>query len=472
MTVRRAVCLIVLFLLPAGCGRDNDVHKDAIQSTLSDTPAWVDRTALGKRLWEIARQFYEARGYLPAWIDGDRTTPQLKVLIDQFRYSEVHGLDPAAYPIEQYERIREQSQTFMGTRFDTAGVPELDARLTYGYLRYAADLLGWSDKPESIARTWLTQPREEDLAARLARASQSNRVRESLEELAPSHQQYKGLAAALAHERQQPTGQADRIRLNMERWRWVPRDLGKRYVLVNVPAYSLQVMEGDKPVLAMRVIVGKRDTPTPLFSDEMTYIVFSPYWNIPENILRDETLPRAAKDPDFLNRNNIEVVGTAGSVDPWSIDWEDESITSTVRLRQRPGPDNALGLVKFIFPNNFSIYLHDTPTDRLFFRDTRTFSHGCIRIEDPVAMAEYVLGDQSAWTAGRITSAMHAGREQHVKLTHPLPVHIGYWTAWVQPDGSVTFTDDPYRLDDRHLELVNHRHPALQGGARPIQKTS
>src|SRR5688572_27460916 len=104
MTGRRAVCLIVLILLPAGCSRDNRVHKDASQSTLGDTPVWVDRTALGKRLWEIERQFYEARGYLPAWIDGDRTTPQLKVLIEQFRYSEVHGLDPAAYPVEQYER--------------------------------------------------------------------------------------------------------------------------------------------------------------------------------------------------------------------------------------------------------------------------------------------------------------------------------------------------------------------------------
>jgi murein L,D-transpeptidase YcbB/YkuD len=471
MTVRRAVCLIALLLMPAGCGRDNTVHKEAIQSTLGDTPAWVDRTALGKRLWEIERQFYEMRGHLPAWIDDDRTTPQVKVLIEQFRYSEVHGLDPAAYPVEEYERVREESQTLMGTRFDTARVPELDARLTYGYLRYAADLLGWNDGPENNASTWLTQPKREDLATRLVAAIQANRIRESLEELAPTHQQYKGLAAALARERRQPTGEADRIRLNMERWRWLPRDLGARYVLINVPAYSLQVMEGDEPVLAMRVIVGKRDTPTPLFSDEMTYIVFSPYWNIPENILRDETLPRAAKDPDFLNRNNIEVVGTSGSVDPSSIDWEDESMTSRVRLRQRPGPDNALGLVKFIFPNNFSIYLHDTPTDRLFFRDTRTFSHGCIRIEDPVAMAEYVLRDQSAWTPDRITSAMHAGREQHVKLTHPLPVHIGYWTAWVQPDGSVTFTDDPYRLDDRHLELVKHRHPTPAGGS-PAQKTS
>jgi murein L,D-transpeptidase YcbB/YkuD len=203
----------------------------------------------------------------------------------------------------------------------------------------------------------------------------------------------------------------------------------------------------------MRVIVGQPETPTPLFSDEMTYVVFSPYWNIPENILREETLPRVVSDPDFLRRNNIEVVGTSGTVDPAGIDWSDPEATADVRFRQRPGPDNALGLVKFIFPNHFSVYLHDTPGDRLFFRDARAFSHGCIRVENPVALAEYVLRDQPQWTAARITSAMHARREQAVTLTQPIPVHIGYWTAWVEADGAVTFTDDPYGIDRLHARL-------------------
>jgi murein L,D-transpeptidase YcbB/YkuD len=290
---------------------------------------------------------------------------------------------------------------------------------------------------------------------RLTAAVRDARVRESLEELAPVHPQYRGLQAALAREREQPTGQADRIRMNLERWRWAPRDLGERYVLVNVPAYMLHVMEGDSPSFAMRVIVGQPDWPTPLFSDEMTHVVFSPYWNIPEGIERQETLPRVARDPDFLLRNNIEVVGTSGVVDPWSIDWSDESAVSTLRFRQRPGPGNALGLVKFMFPNRFSVYLHDTPGDRLFFRDTRALSHGCIRIEDPLAMAEYALGDDPSWTRARITDAMHARQERHVKLTRPIPVHIGYWTAWVGPGGQVMFTGDPYGIDRAHANLLN-----------------
>jgi murein L,D-transpeptidase YcbB/YkuD len=214
----------------------------------------------------------------------------------------------------------------------------------------------------------------------------------------------------------------------------------------------MQVMEGDKAALAMRVIVGQPDTPTPLFSDEMTYVVFSPYWNIPDSILREETLPKVASDPDYLKRNNLEVVGTSGTVDPRSIDWNDELALEGLRFRQAPGPENALGLVKFIFPNHFNVYLHDTPGDRLFFKDHRALSHGCIRIEKPVAMADYVLGDQG-WTEPRIVSAMNAKQEQTVTLKRKLPVHIGYWTAWVEANGEVTYTDDPYRIDEAHLRV-------------------
>ena len=145
-----------------------------------------------------------------------------------------------------------------------------------------------------------------------------------------------------------------------------------------------------------------------------------------------------ARDPDFLRRSNIEVVGTSGEgeVDPQGIDWGDKSATAGLRFRQRPGADNALGLVKFLFPNHFSVYLHDTPGDRLFFREKRALSHGCIRIEDPVAMAESVLRDQPEWTQSRIVNAMNARRERAVTLKEKLPVHIGYWTAWVEKEGS------------------------------------
>jgi murein L,D-transpeptidase YcbB/YkuD len=332
----------------------------------------------------------------------------------------------------------------------------MDVRMTFAYLRYAADLLGWDENPKAIYRDWIAAPKREDLAANLTAAISKGEVRTSLENLAPAHQQYQGLQAALAAERANPTGHADLIKMNMERWRWMPHDLGDRYILINVPAYQMQVMEGDKPVLAMRVIVGKPDSPTPLFSDQMTYLVFSPYWNIPSDILKNEALPHLAKDPDWLQRNNMEVVGTSGDVvDASAIDWSDEKAVNSIRIRQAPGPENALGLVKFIFPNNFSVYLHDTPTDRLFFKDRRALSHGCIRVENPVGLAHYVMRDRPEWTPERISAAMHAQQEQTVKLKSPIPVHIGYWTAWVEPDGkTVTYTDDPYGIDAKQRRLT------------------
>jgi murein L,D-transpeptidase YcbB/YkuD len=307
--------LVLAVLVISACGPsvENEHHVAAIRKVVESTPPWVHRGALGKRLWTIQRAFYEERGYRPAWVNGDRTTPAMKELVQHLRFAETHGFDPGAYGVEEFERLREESQTRLrGTRFPVERIPELDAKLTYAYLRYAADLLAWGTNPRQVSEHWWTDPKKEDLAARLKAALDGNRIRDSLEELAPSHPQYKGLQAALLKEKRAPTGQLERILMNLERWRWAPRDLGGRYVLVNIPAYLLQVMEGDHPALSMRIIVGQPDTPTPFFSDEMTYVVFSPYWNIPENILREETLPRVLNDPDFLRRNNMEVVGTSG----------------------------------------------------------------------------------------------------------------------------------------------------------------
>ncbi len=458
-----AIVLAILLppiLIAAGCGKqvDNSSHAPAIRAlTTKAAPPWVDRSPVGQRLWKVEQAFYQSRQHLPAWVDGVETTPQWKDLIQQLKYSAAHGLDPARYRAAEFETLRAQSQDRMrGTQFPIDRVPELDVKMTYAYLQYAADLLGWTHSPRAVHRDWLADSRKEDLSARLTGAVANNRVRDSLEDLAPTHPQYKGLQAALAQEQTTPSGHADLIRMNMERWRWAPHDLGERYILVNVPAYLMQVTEHDRPVLSMRVIVGDPEHQTPLFSDAMTYVVFSPYWNIPPDILREETLPRLARDPDFLRRNNLEVVGTTGDdeIDPTSIDWSDESATRNLRLRQRPGDDNALGLVKFIFPNNFNVYLHDTPSDRLFFKERRCLSHGCVRIEDPMALANYVMRDQPEWTEPRIRDAMSAGREQTVKLKWPIPVHIGYWTAWVEPDGkTVTYTDDPYKIDPAQARL-------------------
>ena len=253
------------------------------------------------------------------------------------------------------------------------------------------------------------------------------------------------------------------LALNMERWRWLPRDLGERYILVNIPEQRLDVREQGRPALSMRVIVGKPEWPTPIFNDEMTHIVFSPYWNVPPNIAKDETMPAIMRDPGFLARNNMEVVDKSGrSVDASAVNWMD---TSSFRFRQRPGSGNALGLVKFMFPNQFDVYLHDTPTDSLFGRSARLFSHGCVRVEKPEELAAYLLRDQPEWTLERIREAMRAGTERHVKLKTTMPVYIGYWTAGVSPDGLAQFRKDAYGIDNRLSAMVEDRLRRLKASS-------
>ena len=253
------------------------------------------------------------------------------------------------------------------------------------------------------------------------------------------------------------------IEMNLERWRWLPRDLGERHILVNIPEYRLEVWDGSQVPLSMRVVVGKQDTQTPIFSDEMTYVVFSPYWNVPPNIAQGETLPEIMKDPGFLDRTNMEVLDKSGKpIDPSTIDVADPT---SYRFRQRPGAANSLGLVKFMFPNQFNVYLHDTPADSLFARASRSFSHGCVRVENPLALAEYVLRDHQGWTREKIEDAMHAEEERTVKLKRAIPVYLGYWTARVSGDGVMQFRKDVYGIDTRLTALLADRLQRLRKSA-------
>jgi len=257
------------------------------------------------------------------------------------------------------------------------------------------------------------------------------------------------------------------IELNLERWRWLPETLGDRYVLVNIPTYHLTAVENGQVSLQMRVVTGKTDSPTPIFSDEMTTVVFSPYWNVPPDIARNETLPAVMRDPGYVDRNNLEVVRAGRVLDPWSVDW---SRPGRVEFRQRPGAHNALGGVKFMFPNQFDVYLHDTPADALFARVERDYSHGCVRLEKPLEMAQWVLQDRPEWTPEKIQAAMASGREQHVALKHHIPVYIVYETVWVDDDGTVEFREDVYGHDARQEKII----PAspIPGALRVAQQAS
>jgi murein L,D-transpeptidase YcbB/YkuD len=241
----------------------------------------------------------------------------------------------------------------------------------------------------------------------------------------------------------------NQVVLNLDRWRWMPDDLGERHFIVNIPYYHLIAREHGKPVMDIRVVVGKQGNETPIFSDEMEVVVFSPYWNIPDSIKQGETAPAMMRDPGYLDRNNMEILRGSRRVDPASVNWSDPGELRQLAIRQRPGANNALGHVKFLFPNDYDVYLHDTPADSLFQRQGRAFSHGCIRVEEPEVLANYVLEGYSEWDAARIKNAMYSGDERHVKLKEKIPVHITYFTAWVDENGGLHFQPDIYGYDAR-----------------------
>ncbi len=249
------------------------------------------------------------------------------------------------------------------------------------------------------------------------------------------------------------------IELNMERWRWLPQDLGERFIAVNIAGFQLGVIEHGEVTMLMPVVVGKRYHATPVFSGTMTYLVFSPYWNVPQSIAVNEILPKLREDPSYLERESMQVFRgweqPITPLNPAAIDWDRVSARNfPYRFRQLPGPDNALGRVKFMFPNKYSVYLHDTPAQALFSRASRDFSHGCIRVSEPMKLAEHLLRDKPGWDADRIAAAANRGVEQSVPLATPWPVHVLYWTAWVGSEGEVNFRDDVYGRDDQLAEAL------------------
>jgi len=232
---------------------------------------------------------------------------------------------------------------------------------------------------------------------------------------------------------------ADRIKtivINMERCRWISPTISKEkeYIIINIPAYKLWYIKNDSLALQSDVVVGTAMNQTVIFSGKMKYIVFSPYWNIPESIIKNEVLPAMAKNANYLAQHNME----------WN----------KGRVRQKPGERNSLGLVKFIFPNSNNIYLHDTPSKTLFQRESRAFSHGCIRVARPKELAQAILSDDPKWNAEKIHEAMHSGTEKWYTLNREVPVYIGYFTTWVDRLGNIHFYNDVYQRDGQLANLL------------------
>lgn len=375
-------------------------------------------------------QFYQRAGFVPVW--KDRREEAVAALLT----ARARGLKPKEY--------------LDGLNQDGAVA---DVALTQGLMRYARDVRFGRANPGIYGKTEAASL--SDLAWSLSQDPAG--LEAGLEKLDPPFAEYKRLETALAQYRLKAEvdvtalEQVQQIERTLERWRWLPRSFERGAILVNVPEFRLRAMdENNQVALEMRAIVGLPTHQTPLFTGNLKYLVFGPYWNVPASILANELIPDIAKDRSYLARNAYEVVNTEGHVVSTG-EVSDEVLTGLrsgqLSVRQVPGPKNALGKVKFMFPNQNSVYLHDTSNRNLFAKEQRAMSHGCVRVEKPQELAEWVLRGQQDWPADRIALGMKQTKPLQANLKQPIPVFMLYHTVTVSEDGEIHFWKDIYKQD-------------------------
>lgn len=497
MRVLIAACLLV----SAACHTPAKPHEvtPALEKILAGKP----RSTVESANWTEVRAFYTQRQNEPAWVDQRRPVDNAKEAIQVLNTARQHGFDPADYDapkLLEMSQAVEKIQKGTAERFER--VADIDVRLTAAMLAFGHDVAIGRQHGDANFKARRTAP---DLVAALS--SDLDRPAKYIEHVRPPHPEYAALQKAMGDLLGQKekggwvkvsspkdaealrqrlaaggytdvkafqelhalpaTGVVDKatlaalnvpiddrieqVAINLQRWRWMPDDLGDRHFFVNIPQFHLIARESGHSVMDIRVVVGKPGHETPIFSQDMTTVVFSPYWNIPDTIAENETAPAVARDPAYLEKQGIEIlrVSNTGSqvVNANDVDWNNADAVKGLVFRQKPGDNNALGHVKFLFPNQFNVYLHDTPADALFAKPGRAFSHGCVRVEEPETLAKYVLKGYSEWPEDRIFEAMRSGVEKQVPLKKKIPVHIAYFTAWVDENGGLHFQPDIYGYD-------------------------
>ena len=440
--------------------------QSALEAATERLVAEADQpNPLGGGDWRAARTaiafFYAARNYEPVWVGADGLTDAGRAVLTQLKRAKDDGLTLADVTL-----TRE-----IGAGLAPDALAEAETAIASAVVIYAEQATGSRVPPARVSPLIFAAPSLVDPGAALAETAAAPDPARRLAEFNPPQKGYRDLreewkrliepAASAsgpapdlgadpqpghgARPAKRPAGgrihtasadaalafgslarQRAAILANMEMWRWEPRDMGERRIEVNIPDFSVAVIEGDAVIHQARVIVGKPETPTPIFSSVMRYVILNPSWQVPDSIIRKELIPKLGS----LSRHGYEV----------------KTVGGRLTVRQLPGEDNALGRIAFMFPNDHAVYLHDTPARELFDDDVRAFSHGCIRVEDPPSLAELVLGGEaSQWTAERIEAAI-GGPERTVFLPSPLPIHIEYFTEFVDEFGEIRARPDIYGL--------------------------
>jgi len=396
----------------------------------------------------------------PEWVSHRRSGDIAAVLAAALKSGNIAGaLEKLVPPGYGYRRLREALGRYRAVAA-TGGWPVIPGGVA----------LRLGQRGPTVAALRERLRLEDDLAPGQER--EADLFDEAIEQALMKFQRRHGLApdgAVTAATRSELNVRVERrveqLEVNLERWRWLPKDLGRRHISVNIAAYELEVVDEDAVVLAMRVVVGRPFHRTPVFSDTMRYLVLNPYWHVPRNIAAEELFPKFRRDPSYLARYGLRVFPNAGpeapEVDPKGVDW---SAIGPARfpflLRQDPGPRNALGRVKFMFLNPFNVYLHDTPAQPLFEEAQRDFSHGCIRIQEPIELATYLLREDPRWSREALLGELNDAVNLAVPLPAPMPIHLLYWTAWADGDGTIEFRRDIHGRDAPLLTALRAPPPA------------
>lgn len=446
--MRLALALAVFLIAPSVSPLDQQ-SPELVNSGVTDGLHWPSFARVQP---DVAR-FYELNSHQVAWVHAGAVTPQGRAMVAILQNAGLKGLDPNDYD---------------GWRWNlaSAGPQRFDLALTVSVIRYIHDLSSGKIDPAVFDFGLKFKQPKPDLAEAAHALIHSQDVPAALNRLEPPYEGYwrteKALDEYLAQG--QDPHRIRQLQLVLERWRWVPHSFARPPIVVNIPEFRLRAYDaGYRPELEMKVVVGKAyHHKTPVFSGEMTHLIFRPYWDVPYSIQRAELVPKIAKDSNYLAMNDYEVVDSRRHVvsrDVVTAEMLDQLRSGKLFIRQVPGDKNALGHVKFLFPNEYNVYLHGTPARALFQRTRRDFSHGCIRVEKPEELAVWVLRRVAGWDMDRIRAAEQGPDSTRVNLDAPIPVLIVYGTAVVSTDGVVHFFDDIYGYDAELERLLDHGYP-------------
>lgn len=409
--------------------------------------------------------FYAAETTEPIWTDKNGFTDRAKKAAKVISKADDWGLKAADFDLPQLSGGSPGSEVLAAA----------ELKLAIAVLKYARHARGGRLRPSSVSSLFDQTPEIADPVGVMKDLSSNADAGEYLKRLHPQHPQFGRLRQALINARGSTAGAATtkkssatvrRILANMERWRWIPRELGAFYVWDDVPAQRAQVISDGKVLFNERMVVGKPKTPTPMFSADMKYIIFHPSWGVPPGMKRNELWPQLrnsnggwfSSKPSasaVLRSHGLHVTRGGVPVNPDSIDWSKVNV-SNFHFTQPPGPTNVLGIVKFRFPNRHNVYMHDTPERHLFGGKERAFSHGCMRIQNPIRLAEVLLKHDKGWNKGQVRQKKRRGAR--IELSTPIPVHIAYFTIVVDERGNLDFRRDLYGLDRRVASKLEGRN--------------